>query len=209
MAVSVLVLGGIAVIVFFARLSASGPSTAVGQASYPFPCLATEGTAQHIHPYLRIVLDGTPVTVPAFVGIRNSGGVACYEPLHTHDASGIVHIETANPTQTFTLGDFFTIWRDTYGTALIHNATVPVGYTVGELLGRSVDARHEVRLVVDGKPSGAGPTLVLNGLDYCSAAMTQPPCFPTAVGDPYPPILVTRYGTGHTIVLQYAARGGS
>ena len=83
------------------------------------------------------------------------------------------------------------------------------GYDRGDLLGRSVDARHEVRLVVDGKPSGAGPTLVLNGLDYCSAAMTQPPCFPTAVGDPYPPILVTRYGTGHTIVLQYAARGGS
>lgn len=210
MAISVLTLGGLALVAGLARFVTSAPSAAVAPAPYPFSCLAQEGTAQHIHPYLRIVLEGRAVTIPAYVGIRDlGGGAACYEPLHTHDASGIIHIESASPTQLFTLGDFFTVWRDTYGTAMIGTATVPITYTMGELFGHSGDAHHDLRLLVDGRASNAGPTLVLNQLDYCSAAATDPPCYPTAVGDPYPPMLVTRYGTGHTIVLQYGVRGGS
>jgi hypothetical protein len=203
----VLTLGGLALVAGMAHFVTSSPSAGVAPVPYPFPC-AQEATAQHIHPYLRIMLEGRAVTVPAYVGIRDLGGAACYEPLHTHDASGIVHIESASSTELYSLGDFFTIWRDTYGTATIGTATVPVDYTVGELFGHPVDARHVLRLLVDGKASSAGPTLVLNDLDYCSAATTDPPCYPTAVGDPYPPILLTRYGTGHTIVLQYGVRGG-
>jgi hypothetical protein len=209
-AISLLTAGGIGVIVFFVHLfGGPGSSGDVGPTAFPYPCLSTEGTAQHVHPYLRIVVDGNDLTIPASVGIRDAGGAVCYEPVHTHDASGIVHIESVSPTQSYTLGDFFAIWRATYGTAAVGGATVPISYTVGDLMGRQVDARHDVRLLVDGKPSSAGPTLVLNALDYCTAAMTNPPCFPTAVGDPYPPFFAARYGTGHVIVLQYAAHGGS
>jgi len=209
-AISLLTAGAIGLVFIFVRLFEGPGSTAdVGPAAYPYPCLPNEGTAQHIHPYVRIVVDGDAITIPAYVGIRDVGGTACFEPVHTHDASGILHIESVSPTQLFTLGDFFAIWRDTYRTAEVRNATVPVSYTVGDLLGRPIDAGHDVRLLVDGTLSRAGPTLVLNALDYCTAAMTNPPCFPTAVADPYPPFLVQRYGTGHVIVLQYAARGGS
>jgi len=200
--------GALAVVVTVAQLvpSPQGPRAS----AFPFPCLGIEGEQQHIHPYLKIVLDGRAVTIPAYIGIRDlGGGNGCFEPVHTHDASGIIHIESTSPTQEYTLGDFFAIWRATYGTAQLDDSTVPVDYTVGELLGHTADRTHAVRLVVDGKSSQAGPALVLNRLDYCTSMMKDPPCYPTASGDPYPPLLVTKYGTGHTIVLEYAATGAS
>lgn len=171
---------------------------------FPFPCLPTEGEQQHIHPYLRIIISGQSILIPAFVGIRElSGRGDCLEPLHTHDASGIIHIESPSPTQLYTLADFFAIWRATYETVDIGGANSPVNYALTDLLGFRVDAQHALRLLVDGTPSPAGPSLVLNSLDYCSAPMTGPPCEPTAVADPFPPLLFQQYGTGHTIVLQY------
>ena len=64
-------------------------------------------TAFHIHALLRIFVDGRPVPVPAQIGIDPRGRFLA--PLHTHDASGIVHIEAERPFP-FTLGQFFTIW---------------------------------------------------------------------------------------------------
>jgi hypothetical protein len=200
---ALLAAGTLAAVATFARLT---PSTPAGGAPFPFPCLSFEGAQQHIHPYLRIYLDGQPVTIPAYVGIRD-GDQACFEPVHTHDASGVVHIESTSATQTYTLGDFFAIWRATYGTASVKGVDLPLVYTAGELLGRKADATHAVRLLVDGRPSSAGPALVLNRLDFCTAATTNPPCYPTAVGDPYPPSVASQYGTGHTIVLEYVATG--
>lgn len=130
-------------------------------------------------------------------------GGSCFEPLHTHDASGIIHIEGPNPSQRYTLGDFFAVWRATYGTVQIGSGSFPVTYTAGELLGHRVGGGHTIRLIVDGRPVASGPGLVLNALDYCSAQSVGPPCFPTAVGDPFPPAVLRQYGTGHTIVLEY------
>jgi hypothetical protein len=156
-----------AILITFGVLYATRPApTLPGNAQdavFPFPCLPTEGDAQHIHPYLRIVINGQPVTVPAFIGIRAlPGGGACLEPVHTHDASGIVHIESPSPTQTYTLVDFFAIWRATYQTVDIQGTRYPVDYTLAELLGHRADAQHAIRLLVDGTRSLAGPGLALN-----------------------------------------------
>jgi hypothetical protein len=195
------------VIFLVPRLGSRAPDA---PSAFPFPCLGAEGEAQHIHPYLRILIQGQPLTIPAFVGIRElPEGSVCFEPVHTHDASGIIHIESTSPTQAYTLGDFFAIWRATYQTVEIHGRDYPVDYTVNELLGHKADAAHAIRLLVDGKPSSEGPALVLNRLDYCSAAMTDPPCYPTAVTDPYPLSVKRRDGTGHTIVLEYIATSAS
>lgn len=184
-----------------------------GQA-FPFPCLGHETLAVHIHPWLRIFINGQPVRIPAGIGIpgaaADGGGIvssgSCFEPLHTHDDSGIIHIEGPSPSQTYTLGDFFAVWRATYATVEFAGRPRPVEYTLSSILGFGADSAHRVALLVDGTPSQAGPALVLNRLDYCRAGMTTPPCWPTAAGDPFPPDLVTRYGTGHTIVIQYGPR---
>jgi hypothetical protein len=197
---------GLAALLFYLVLP-RGPAS---HAEFPFPCLPQETLALHVHPYLRIVIQGVPVTIPAAIGIRDprfQQGLAiagsCFEPLHTHDSSGIIHIEAPEPNAQYTLGDFFAVWRATYSTVTIAGTAFPVTFTATELLGHTAGAAHPIRLLVDGKPAELSPSLVLNRLDYCSQQSVGPPCFPTAVGDPYPPEILRKYGTGHTIVLEY------
>lgn len=172
---------------------------------FPFPCLGSEGTAIHIHPYLRIMINAQDVPIPADVGIRNSG--ACFEPMHTHDASGIIHIESPSTNTQYTLKQFFQIWNATYHTVTINGTQHPVVFNSTDILGFNADASHKIVLLVDGKPSTDYGSLVLNSLAYCSAATPIPPCYPTAVGDPYYGGQPYSFGTGHTIVIEYTTSG--
>jgi hypothetical protein len=56
---------------------------------------------------LRITFDGTPVKVPAYVGIDRVR--ALQAPVHTHDSSGQVWLE-GRETDAVTLAQFFTVW---------------------------------------------------------------------------------------------------
>ena len=64
----------------------------------------------HYHAHLDII-DGTQkVTVPQFLGIAIQGNNATgFAFLHTHDTSGIIHIESPKNTK-FTLGQVFIEW---------------------------------------------------------------------------------------------------
>lgn len=69
--------------------------------------LTEEGQVVHIHQHLDLFVGGRQVTVPANIGIDADGGFI--SDLHTHDSSGIMHVES--PTQRdFTLGQFFAVW---------------------------------------------------------------------------------------------------
>ena len=71
------------------------------------PMLSQEGKVIHIHVHLDVSVDGQPVEVPAGIGIDRSGhGIS---PLHTHNATGVIHIESPVK-RAFTLGEFFTEW---------------------------------------------------------------------------------------------------
>jgi len=59
------------------------------------------GLQLHFHAHLDIFVDGKRVAVPALVGLNPGAGYLT--ELHTHDASGVIHIEAQNPRQ-FTLG---------------------------------------------------------------------------------------------------------
>ena len=68
--------------------------------------LAQEALAFHIHQHVDIFVNGKHVTVPALIGIDDSSFIT---EMHTHDASGVVHVES--PTRdVFTLGQFFDVW---------------------------------------------------------------------------------------------------
>jgi hypothetical protein len=73
-------------------------------------CQPVEQLANHFHTRLTILQDGSPLTIPAYIGIRPS----CIYWLHTHDTSGVIHIETpiTEFRTTFTLGDFFSVWGE-------------------------------------------------------------------------------------------------
>lgn len=64
----------------------------------------------HLHAHLDVFVRGRPVTVPTHVGIPRDG--SCLYWLHTHDTSGVVHIEApaAAVDREFTLGDFLAVW---------------------------------------------------------------------------------------------------
>jgi hypothetical protein len=80
----------------------------------------------HIHPQLSLIVNGTLTTIPTQIGIDPSlwkdhsldefgmqsmpeMNMSSMAPLHTHDSSGIIHIEsTIN--KNYTLGEFLNIW---------------------------------------------------------------------------------------------------
>ncbi|MFZ3571104.1 hypothetical protein ACOKM5_29675 [Streptomyces sp. BH097] len=71
--------------------------------------LDSEKLTMHIHPHLTVYAGGRQVTVPADIGIDRSGEQPRFSPLHTHDTSGTVHVESAQ-WKDFTLGQFLTEW---------------------------------------------------------------------------------------------------
>jgi hypothetical protein len=61
----------------------------------------------HIHAALHIYKEGLLLPVAALIGLEPAKGIET--SLHTHDSTGIIHMETVHPYK-FTLGDFFKVW---------------------------------------------------------------------------------------------------
>jgi hypothetical protein len=76
-------------------------------AAIGLPVLSSEGTILHTHEHLDIFVSGKQLTIPQDIGINESGQF--FSPIHTHDTTGIIHVESP-VIQTFTLGQFFDIW---------------------------------------------------------------------------------------------------
>ena len=83
----------------------------------------------------------TPVTVPKNTGIRSD----CLFWLHTHDDTGLLHIE-APDNRGFTLGQFFAVWGQ------------PLSAT--QLLSSTVDASHKITATVNGTPFTGDPATI-------------------------------------------------
>jgi hypothetical protein len=72
------------------------------------PMLGREGNFEHIHAHLDVLVDGQAVPVPPDIGIDVHRRTI--SPLHTHDGSGVLHIESPVKRQ-FSLGEFFSEWQ--------------------------------------------------------------------------------------------------
>lgn len=70
-------------------------------------CLINEN--YHLHSLVTIYKDGVRQGLP-----ENVGRSGCAYELHTHDVTGVVHIETDVPKK-FTLGQFFALWNQPLG----------------------------------------------------------------------------------------------
>jgi hypothetical protein len=95
------------------------------------------GGAMHVHAHLDLFVRGAAVPVPADVGIAGN----LHAPLHTHDASGVIHVESA-VARTFTLGEFFDVWG--------------VRLTDRCLGGYCASGEDRLRVFVDGEEVGTG-----------------------------------------------------
>lgn len=93
------------------------PTEAVFNPAYPpvdhVYCDQLEQTAYHIHVHLTIWLNSSQVTVPAQTGIASD--TSCFYWLHTHDTTGVVHIE-APAKASLNLQQFLDIWGQHFST---------------------------------------------------------------------------------------------
>lgn len=141
---------------------AAGPS---GEAAVP--CSGTEMTRNHVHAHLVIDIRGTPLVVPANIGIRSN----CLFWLHTHDDTGLIHVEADVPAN-YTLGQFFTVW----GQPLSRDA----------VLGERVGPSEEVRVLVNGQPYSGDPRAVPLAAHEQIVVQLGPP-FPAPLPFTFPP----------------------
>lgn len=58
----------------------------------------------HVHALISIYYEGKRLALPKSIGLNG-----CTYELHTHDLSGVVHVESAVQ-KTYTVGQFFEVW---------------------------------------------------------------------------------------------------
>jgi hypothetical protein len=106
----------------------------------------------HVHAHLALINKGQQIAIPYGIGIVkpfqvNNGFVGMGKGiywLHTHDATGIIHVESPDDRR-YTLGNFFDIWGQ------------PL--TSREVAG----LKGVVRVFVDGKPYAGDPRGIVLG----------------------------------------------
>jgi len=82
------------------------PGAGIDATGLSISAMTAEGA--HFYAHLDIRVNGQSVPAPANVGISATTGAM--SELHTHDTSGIVHIESAKKGKRYVLGQLFTEW---------------------------------------------------------------------------------------------------
>lgn len=143
----------------------------------------------HIHALLRIYVDGILSPVPANVGIDRAQGI--YPSLHTHDKTGIIHMESTLPHR-FLLGDFFAVWGVKLGPD-----------RVGGLTGLGGDKLH---FYVNGRPLRDPAAYEMRDGDAIVIGYGAADSFPHTVNTEALRLLRTRGGGGLGCSLDRSGR---
>ncbi|MDF0682029.1 MAG: hypothetical protein P0116_13810 [Candidatus Nitrosocosmicus sp.] len=94
----------------------------------------------YIHPHIAMMVDGKQIVIPKDIGISPllwkehtldkfgmqampEMGMSGMAPLHTHDDSGIIHVESTK-NRNYTLGEFLNIWGGLNFENKLVNATI-------------------------------------------------------------------------------------
>jgi hypothetical protein len=125
-------------------------------------------SAYHVHADLRVYVNGRQTPVPANIGIDTAEEFLA--PLHTHDTSGIIHMEASEPYQ-FTLGQFFTIWGVTFTNTQLG------GYLAGN--------GNVLSVYVNGSPVSNRVAYVMRPHDDIVVGYGKPGSFPTSFQYPW------------------------
>jgi hypothetical protein len=122
------------------------PYTGKSSRELALTCLPQEQLVMHIHPELKIMINGQQREVPPNIGIQPN----CLHFLHTHDNTGKIHIES--PVQKdYHLSDFFAVWDQPF--------------SAEQILDAKVDDSHRIRMTVNGQDNTEYGDLVLHDGD--------------------------------------------
>lgn len=155
-------------------------TTAGGDPVNGISCDTSERVAYHIHAHLSVTVDGKSRIIPAGIGIPGrqeqqtsagssvSGG-KCFYWLHSHTSDGIIHVES--PTQkTFTLGDYFDIWKQPLDANHIGPVTGTLSIVVdgtaytGDPRSIPLNNHTQIQISVGGPPPSSTPYTFPSGL---------------------------------------------
>lgn len=103
-----------------------------------------EGTATHFHAHLDIFVAGREVPVTADIGIDQATGAM--SELHTHDTSGVLHVESPATGKRYVLGQLFNEWD--------------VRLDASHLGGLTTGNAKTLTAYVDGKPVTGNPAQI-------------------------------------------------
>lgn len=116
-------------------------------------CETMEQAVYHIHSHLALFVNGRQIQIPSFVGIVPQGNGGCLYWVHTHAATGIIHIE-APEIRPYNLGNFFHIWGEDLNRNQVATFHGPVTAFVngakydGDLAAIPLSAHNEITLEV-------------------------------------------------------------
>lgn len=127
-------------------------------------CRQSLNNLYHHHVHLSMFVNGTQIALPRGTGMKNPGTNSfvyhadCFYFLHTHDATGIIHIEP--PTgSTYNLHQYFKIWGEPLSTNGFAGFTGPVAVYIDGTLQPGVDPNtvafspyEEITLVIGTPP---------------------------------------------------------
>ncbi len=131
--------------------------------------LTAEGQVQHTHQHLDLFADGQPIQVPADVGIDRVNLIL--SPIHTHDATGIIHVESPI-VRKFTLGEYFDVWGVRFDAHCIGGLCEGTGRVLAVFL--------------NGKPVAGDPrSVVLNAQDEIVVAVGTLALLPSSIPSSY------------------------
>jgi hypothetical protein len=74
-----------------------------------FNCVFNPPQAFEFYAHLSILVNNELQKVPLYLGAHRTPVTHCFYAIHTHDASGRIHVTPAAP-GIFTLGELFEIW---------------------------------------------------------------------------------------------------
>jgi hypothetical protein len=115
----------------------------------------------HTHALLHIYDDGILIPIAPNIGIDRAR--KAYSSVHTHDSTGIVHMES-KVRHNFTLGDFFAIWGVRFGNR-----------SLGSLVN---NGDKQVRVYVNGKRIATPVNYVMRDKDNISIGYGTDGSFP-------------------------------
>ncbi len=138
-------------------------------------CDTTSHDAElHYHVALNIVVNGKLAPLPAQVGFGPNG---CLNWIHTHDSTGVVHIEAPTGSRTFVLGDFLDIWQNYPGGSFPYKPQV---ISSTQFLGLPLNSTQTLTIYVNGQKYTGDPNKIpLKSLETIWIEYGQPLVTPT------------------------------
>lgn len=113
----IITLGAVLLILLAFYLTNSGSKGLENCQTIPAKEMNIEGhqnLALHIHSSLKITINEIQQEIPENIGLSPT----LMRPIHTHDTSGYLHIESPCP-RGFTLREFFEIWEKNFNNTCI------------------------------------------------------------------------------------------